>query len=77
MSHYTIDYSNMTEAQQEEQAMEDIVSYLGEERFGIVELALKAAIADGCTEQQVCMSLALFVGVDGLPARVWYKRLSQ
>ena len=72
MSHYTIDYAEVPQEQKAARAIADIKDYLGVEQFDKTTKALREAIADGCTEDQVLMSLAVFVGVQGLPARVWY-----
>jgi hypothetical protein len=64
MSHYTIDYSGLDAATAQTQAIADIIDYVGQEQFDRSTLALRDAIACGCT--------SLFLGVSGLPARAWF-----
>jgi hypothetical protein len=72
MSHYTIDYSGLDAATAQTQAIADIIDYVGQEQFDRSTLALRDAIACGCTLDECIIPMSLFLGVSGLPARAWF-----
>lgn len=69
MSHYTIDYSQSEN--KEEQAIQDIINYLGQERFDVISTEITKAIKDGATVDDLTFPLA-FAGVQGYPVIAWF-----
>lgn len=68
LTSYTVDYSKMSGKAKQIKAMQDIVDYLGEERFNELHTGLiEWALADGSV---TTMALS-FAGISGYPATAW------
>jgi len=65
----TIVYSG-TDEEKRTKALEDCKSYLGEESFDRILTAFRTEGKD-YTVDQLCFQLAMFVGIEGFPARVF------
>lgn len=66
---YQLDYSDLLPRQKYLKALEDIKSFMGEDRFNaITEIMRKAGETPFSEFQLACM----FVGVQGFPVSAWY-----
>lgn len=70
MTHYTMDYSNMTPQQAYDKCISDIKDYLGEEKFEDISKQFRSEVPDMSIETfafylEIC-------GVQGFPVLAWY-----
>lgn len=75
MSHHTIKY-DLDSPDAEAKAIDDIIDFLGQERFDTISTALEIAIKDGATVDQLRIPLS-FAGVQGFPVVAWYNHLKR
>jgi hypothetical protein len=74
VSHYTVDYSGLEGDAKRDAAIEDIIGYLGLEKFRKISAILSAAIGAGEEDDAIRFTLS-FVGVQGYPATAWLEKL--
>ena len=73
MSHYEIDYSGLTGLELQAKALQDVVDYLGREMYAklVAELRIEAPMP----YKAFSFQLAVFVGIEGPPARALYNHI--
>jgi len=67
--HYDIDYSTLSEEEKKKKAIEDIIEYMGEERFNTLTKSLKDHPSLTLDKFSMYVHIA---GVQGYPVKVWY-----
>lgn len=74
MSHYNVNYNELTGDAKRLKAIQDIKDYLGEDRFNNIEPLLRQAKKDGMSLEQMAMNLSL-AGIQGYPVQAWYESI--
>ena len=72
MSHYDVDYSNMTPQAKHLKAIDDIKDYMGEEKYKSLSKAFKTEGPLTMDEFEMYCSLA---GIQGYPCLAWYNEV--
>lgn len=72
MSHYDIDYSDMTPQTKHLKAIADIKDYMGEDRYHKITQAIRADGPMSVDKLRIIVSLA---GVQGYPVRAWHDEI--
>jgi hypothetical protein len=72
MMSYKRDYTALEGDAKRAAALEDVVAYVGWEKFVEVSMTFVKAKAN---EQTMRFNLAFFVGIEGYPVRAWYELL--
>lgn len=75
MTHYDVHYSGNNTPEDKTKAIKDIKSYLGAKKFEEITEAYRKD--EPQTFKSFCFQLAVFVGVQGYPARVWFEHIYQ
>jgi len=69
MSHYTIDYSKITDPKEKRiKATQDIKDYIGAAKFLAVS---RDILKDPIPRKSFIVQLSLFAGIEGYPAEAW------
>jgi len=71
MTHYTINFATFPEELRPFEALKEIISYVGKDRFVKFTNDARHDIVKGLTLEQFAFAVS-FAGVQGMPARVWY-----
>lgn len=69
---YTIHYDGLSGDEKRAKAMEDIVNYLGDERFSKIDAKLRKYESMELEQLRIMLS---FAGVQGYPVRAWYESI--
>ena len=69
MTHYTVDYSGLTEQEKRSQAVADLRRYFGS-RFDYI--ITKAGLCPPPTQHTFRAQCSLFLGIEGYPVEVLY-----
>ena len=72
MTHYTVDYSGLTEQEKRSQAVADLRSYLGSHFDSIQNVA---STTPPPTQHAFRVQCSLFLGVEGYPVEVLYDQI--
>ena len=75
MTHYTVDYSNMTPQAKHNKAIADIRDYLGDDKFEKLTLDFRALYVDRGLTVGVLGRYLMLAGVDGYPVRAWHAEI--
>jgi hypothetical protein len=78
MSHYDIDYGGLDERTKEARAIQDIIDYLGQERFDYISTAIKQGMVEDMDLDADALRLPLsLAGVQGYPVTAWFNYLKR
>lgn len=77
MTHYTVKFSNFPEAIRPLKALQEIISYIGEEKFIRHTEAAIADIRSGVLNRHKFILCVALAGVQGYPAGVWFDYADQ
>lgn len=73
MTHYTRNYSGLTEQEKRSRAIADLKSYLGEDKYKhLVDIASKMP---PYTKLRFEIECSMFLGIEGYPVEVFYDEI--
>lgn len=75
MSHYDIHYSGNNTPEDKVRAIKDIKDYIGKKKFEEITEAYRKDKPQPF--KNFCFQVAVFVGVQGYPAKVWFEHIYQ
>lgn len=75
MTHYNIDYSELSETEKRKKAIQDIIDYVGQDKFNELNNLLVAYVKEkNPTLDQFRMALFMFP-VSGYPIEAWFETI--
>jgi hypothetical protein len=72
VTHYTKDYSNLSDEEKRTEALADIREYLGSAQFNKITRSMRSQPKP---TPHLWRFIASFAGVQGYPAEVWYEHI--
>jgi len=78
MSHYTINYQDIQdEAEKSKKAMNDIVDYLGKEKYNELNRDLVLLYKSEPFDHKRLSAWLSFAGIQGYPVTAWFNQIEQ